>query len=133
MSQSVRGLQIYGHHVWRWQGQPKIFTRSKEMYNMQHLSKIRRVEVSVLQHPTKSCQSSQKGLSSKNMTCANICGRYHAEKGWGKDRYASGQVYCKHCEAWLKWDGNHCPCCHYMVKKQASAHKYKLTKDHLRY
>lgn len=47
------------------------------------------------------------------MACMGTCVKYKVEKrSSGIDgRYESGQKRCSACAIFIKWDGNHCPCC----------------------
>lgn len=40
-------------------------------------------------------------------------------------RYSEGFSRCTVCEAWIMWDGMHCPCCHFRLRKVSRNGKYK--------
>ena len=43
--------------------------------------------------------------------CIGKCKNYKALKPSKIGRYAAGQKRCNHCEVFVDYDGNSCPCC----------------------
>lgn len=59
------------------------------------------------------------------MGCKNICEQYKAVKLPQTGRYSAGQKRCQICSIFLKWEGNHCPCCGYRLRNKPRNSKYK--------
>lgn len=61
------------------------------------------------------------------MACNDKCENYRALKPIGKkSRYGTGQKRCQVCEIYINWDGNHCPCCNYLLRTKPRRTKYKF-------
>jgi len=63
------------------------------------------------------------------MPCKGICHRYKADKKFGVNgRYEHGQKRCSTCDIFMNWNGNHCPCCGYMlrIRPRVSKNREKL-------
>lgn len=50
------------------------------------------------------------------MTCNGTCVRYKSSQ---KPQEAMGQGgrWCRICSLYLDWEGKHCPCCSYMIRR----------------
>jgi hypothetical protein len=48
--------------------------------------------------------------------CIGECKKYKALKPKQIGRYASGQKRCNHCEIFVEYDGNVCPCCNRQLR-----------------
>ncbi len=50
------------------------------------------------------------------MTCKGTCTRYKADRPIDTGRYQVGQKRCSVCNVFMYWEGNHCPCCNFMLR-----------------
>lgn len=52
------------------------------------------------------------------MACKGICLKYKFKKNpITKQVYSDGASRCQICEIFIRWDGNHCPCCGMKIRK----------------
>ena len=59
--------------------------------------------------------------------CREICTKLYKPlpRKYGVKRYLSGQKRCSVCEAWIQWDGFHCPCCGANVRLRPEAKEFR--------
>ena len=50
------------------------------------------------------------------MACKDKC--RHFEGYRGRATYTDGYVFCRVCAASFKWEGLHCPCCSFRVRRR---------------
>jgi len=49
------------------------------------------------------------------MVCKGVCTTHKAQRVHGINRYMQGQKMCSVCAIFIYWDGNHCPCCNFVL------------------
>lgn len=55
-------------------------------------------------------------MSEKMTYCIGKCKDFKAQKPAQIGRYAAGQKRCNHCEIFVAYEGNNCPCCNRQLR-----------------